>query len=173
MSNNEQITKEKDLLGEFESEFNPLVEIGQRIGAENLNVVMEVLGGQKPHIPMQHNFYAGLEREQRDQTMRKQFEGNNYGQIAMEFGLSLRQTRIIVDKKPREYSRGNETMKPVKANEAVYDEIKKLADLHQVPMHKVLFHFHDFIFEHHQDAFLNMLNDEYGQQLQMIVDEAA
>ena len=174
MSNKKLIADDKEnLLHEFEPEFNPLVEIGKRIGAKNLDVVMEVYGGQKPHIPMQHNFYASLEREQRNEEMRNKFTGNNYGQLSMDFKLSLRQTRIIVDKKRREYKRSQENMKPIKSSEAVYDEIKTLADRHLIPMHQVLTVMHDFISEFHQVEFYKMLSDEFGEQTQMNMDEAA
>ena len=173
MSSKKLVNDDKEnLLHEFDPEFNPLVEIAKRIGAENFDVVMEVLGGQKPHIPMQHNFYASLEREQRNEEIRNKFEGNNYGQLSVEFGLSLRQTRIIVDKKRKEYKRGHENMRPIKASESAYDEIHLLSDRHQIPMHKVLSVMHDFISEFHQPEFYKLLSDEFGEQLE-IMDKAA
>jgi len=174
MSKTKLVDDDKEnLLCEFDPEFNPLVEIGKRIGAKNLDVVMEVLGGQKPHIPMQHNFYESLGRELRNEEMRDKFTGNNYGQLSVEFNLSLRRTRIIVDKKRREYKRAQENMKPIKASESVYGEIRVLSERHQIPMHKVLTAICDFVFEFHQAEFYEILCDEFGEQLQIMMDEAA
>lgn len=115
---------QKELLGKFTDEFNPLVELGQRIGATALNGVLDVLGGLKPHIPTQDNFWQGLQRVVRDEEIRVKFNGNNYEQLAIDYELDPRQVRRIVNTQTKTY-RTPEKLKAVKVgpqHHALIDE---------------------------------------------------
>lgn len=90
-----------DLLGNFSDEHSDLVALGKRIGAEALQAVLEVFGGQKPHIPSAEDFWARLDREVRNERIRANFRGNNYAELAMAERLDERQVRRIVHEVPR------------------------------------------------------------------------
>lgn len=89
------------VLEHFSPEHSPLIEIGQRIGPDALNAVLEVLGGQKPHIPKAETFWASLEREIRNERIRARFMGNNHQELADESGLDVRQIYYIVHGRQR------------------------------------------------------------------------
>lgn len=85
-----------ELLGRFDSGFSPWVELGQRIGPEALDAVLEILGGTRPNIPTRERFWVDLEREARDARIYAAFRGNNLLELAEAFQLSPRQVRRIV-----------------------------------------------------------------------------
>lgn len=116
----------QQLLALFDEHYNPFVTLGHRLGPDALNVVLEELGGQKPHIPQPQNFWSGLEREVRDEQIRGQFRGNNYVELADEYGLSERQIRQIVDSQRREYKRAPETTKAVHVPNELYGDFEAL-----------------------------------------------
>lgn len=86
----------KALLAQFGDDYSPLVELIRRLGPEQGEVVLEVLGGTKPHIPTAVNFWGSLSREVRDEMIRVRFRGNNLAELISEFGLSERQLRYIL-----------------------------------------------------------------------------
>lgn len=89
---------EAELLSAFDPAHSPLVELGQRIGPEALNCVLEVLGGEKRHVPTRENFWASVQREIRDQEIRARFNGRNLHQLADEYHLHWRMIYRIVSR---------------------------------------------------------------------------
>lgn len=85
-----------ELLGQFSADFHPLVELGQRIGPEALQALLEVLGGEKPHIPKPETFWASLRREVRNEQIRSAFRGN-YTETGEQFGITGTQIRRIIE----------------------------------------------------------------------------
>lgn len=160
------------LLNAFGIEFHLLIEVGQAIGAENLNKMMNVLGGQKPHIPTEQNFWGLLEREQRNEQIRAKFKGNNYEQLASEFDLSPRQVREVIHVNRRRAPRKAEKMRPVKCKMGMYNALFMLSRKHNAPMHQVLMVAWQLIQDHHAAEFSKRLRHEFGEQLTLI-DEAA
>jgi Mor family transcriptional regulator len=55
---------------------------------------VEELGGLQVHCPS----LKTLENEARDRAIRKAFRGDNYGGLAVEHNLTVRQIRRIVQK---------------------------------------------------------------------------
>ncbi len=110
----------------FDDEYNSLVAFGHRCGVNALDDLLQILGGQKPHIPTPRNFWVTLQREARDEEVRTRFRGNNYEQLAMEYELSERQVRRIVNNEPRCYAKP----KPVRSTLSVRSEHhQRLANL--------------------------------------------
>jgi hypothetical protein len=89
---------EAELLSAFDPDHSPLVELGQRIGPDALNCVLEVLGGEKRHVPTRENFWAAVQREIRDHEIRARFNGRNVRQLAAEYGLHWRMIYRIVSR---------------------------------------------------------------------------
>lgn len=89
-------TEQAELLERFDDDFSEFVALGKRIGPVALNELLEVFGGQKPHIPKANSFWRSLEVTVRNETIRTQFRGNNIEQLALEYELSERQLRNIV-----------------------------------------------------------------------------
>ncbi len=52
------------------------------------------------NIPSVHGLEGALKRIDRNTTIRHQFDGRNHAALARAFGLSTRQVRRIVDKRP-------------------------------------------------------------------------
>ena len=97
----QELQRKDDLLSSFSDEHSDLVALGQRIGAANLQAVLEIFGAQKAHMPSPKDFWALLERELRNERIRAAFRGNNYAEIALVEGIKERQVRRIVHKPPR------------------------------------------------------------------------
>lgn len=87
----------EDLLGRFAPAEDPLVDVGQRVGPDALDEILDALGGQKVHIPERESFWRRLERRLRNERIRAGFRGDNYGELAEQWSLSERQVRTIVD----------------------------------------------------------------------------
>ena len=85
------------LLASPDAPDEPLVRLGRRFGTAVVEAVLDELGGSKPHIPQRENFLAKLERAARDGEIRRRFRGNNYRELADEFGLCERQIKTIVN----------------------------------------------------------------------------
>lgn len=95
---NENLSKDErfELLGMFAEEYHPLVALGHRCGLTAMETVMDLLGGEKPHIPTSANFWRHLTLTARDEEIRLRFVGNNYRELAMDYGLDERHVRRIV-----------------------------------------------------------------------------
>lgn len=85
-----------ELLSRFPPEKSVWIEIGQAIGAENLDHVLRIIGGQVVSAPSSEWLWAMLERDLRNERIRAQFRGNNVTQLADDFGLDPRTIRRIV-----------------------------------------------------------------------------
>jgi len=175
--NNDSLT---ELLKSAGDNYDPMVELGQRIGPDNLNAVMEVFGSQKPHIPVQDSFWTRLLRDERNRKIRQEFNGRNYTELADKYSgyqglgtLGERQVREIVHGEAKTYKRPPESMKPVKVKPEVYNEIAKLAEKHHVPMHQILLHAWLHLMAKDGANFMRELRERYGEQQGMDIDEAA
>lgn len=71
-----------DVLGGMDPTFSYMVELGQSIGAANLNKMMDMMGGQNRHVPTTENFWGAIARYMRDQMILTQFDGKNYEELA-------------------------------------------------------------------------------------------
>ena len=86
----------QQLLECFDAGWSPWVDLGQRIGVEALREVMEVFGGQKPHVPQFQEFTRKLTLEVRDRESRAKFHGDNYDELAGAYGIDPRHVRRII-----------------------------------------------------------------------------
>jgi Mor family transcriptional regulator len=84
------------LLEHFGDDYSDMVDLARRVGPDVMDVVLEVLGGQKVHVPYRAAFWSRLERELRDAAIRQRFRGNNHVELALAYGLSPRQIARIV-----------------------------------------------------------------------------
>jgi len=84
------------LLAQFPPDHSPLVEIGQRLGPDALEIVLQVLDKPKAYVPEVDVFWAGLERDARDARIVAEFRGDNLTELAEMFGLSRRRIRQIL-----------------------------------------------------------------------------
>lgn len=84
------------LLPHFAPEAHPLLELAHRIGPAHFAAVLRWGNGEKRHLPTLASFVAQLERALRDERLRGRFRGNNYAELAEDFGLSERRVREIV-----------------------------------------------------------------------------
>lgn len=103
MNDRAKVSNKDRLLAMFDSEYSPWVAIGQRIGAAALDVVLEELGGTKPHVPMQGTFWRGLERVVLRESIRHEHGkgGKTVQEVADSFGMTYRQTHhILFEKAP-------------------------------------------------------------------------
>lgn len=116
----------RDLLEQFDPEYNDLVAFAKECGPEALNKLLARLGGLKVHIPRPENFWHGLWRHIRDQDMRARFDGRNYGTLAVEYGISEREARRIIHKPARQYSK-SQRRRPIQIPEKLYQEICEIA----------------------------------------------
>lgn len=87
------------LLAQFGPQHSKLVDLAHTLGVDGINRVLDTFGGEKVHIPTRDAFWDGLYRNVRDETIRAQFRGNNLGELAIEYRLTERQVRNILDKK--------------------------------------------------------------------------
>lgn len=127
-----------ELLDQFSPDYNDLVAYGQMHGVEALNGMLDILGGQKPHIPMRGNFWAGLAREIRDEEIRARHNGRNYQQLGLEYDLDERQVRRIVHREPRRYAQTGAPPRPMKVRESHHRQITRLAERYQRSLFDVL-----------------------------------
>jgi len=130
--------KKQELLTEFDADFHPLGRLGLDLGTDAIDKLLAEYGGQKPHLPMPENFWGLLARESRDTKIRDEFKGNNHEQLAVDFQLSERQVRTIVNGTGKHYIRPKENNKPIKCPSDQHKAIAILAEQHDVPMHAVL-----------------------------------
>ncbi len=114
------------------------VTIGKEIGARNLLVVLDLLGGQKPHVPYASSLVHRLERAYRDRSIRRRYTGNNLEVLAQDFHLSTRQIREIVRTRPRTWPRRPDPMRPAKLTETKHNTIADFADCLGVPQCRAL-----------------------------------
>lgn len=117
----------------------PLVELGQRLGVEGLEVVLEVLGGLKPHIPQAQHFWGRLWREHRDAQIRAAFDGRNYEALAQRFDLDVRYLREIIHHRHRRHApRPQEAKRPVKVCAEIHETVGAVAAREGVSMGEAL-----------------------------------
>ncbi len=69
-------------------------ELAELLGLENYLKLVKTFGGTSIYV---HKVQT-LERAIRDEQLRKEFKGN-YKKLALKYGLSIRQTREIIDRK--------------------------------------------------------------------------
>lgn len=93
----------EQLLDCFSEEYSPIVAFAKRSGVDALRELTGELGGLKPHIPEFGNFVEALKREVRNEEMRARFNGRNYEQLALEYGIQERQARKIISEQGRRY----------------------------------------------------------------------
>ncbi len=155
----------QSLLDCFDEDYNQLVELAREIGVDNVDAVLRTFGGQKPHIPMPENFWDGLQRELRDREIRAKFRGDNYAELAIEYHLTERRVRQIIDGNDKNYKRQQPSMNTAKIAAAEYASLVRLASHYQVPVHSVL----TVVFREgiKQPAVQQVLNDAFGQQAQL------
>lgn len=132
------ITACQDLLEQFDHEFNDYVAFAKEQGPEALNALLERLGGQKVHVPTLVNFWTGLQRQVRNEDMRARFRGNNYKQLAIEYGVSEREARRIIHCAPRKYSPKTPPHRPVKLPDWLHAELAEIVDREGVTFSKAL-----------------------------------
>jgi len=151
------------ILSEFDPEYNQLVELGHQIGVEKLNTVLDIFGGEKPHIPMAKNFWAGLGRRVRDNQIKMDFKGNNHKDLAAEHGLKERQIRNILESKNKTYKRPEYILQSCKMQPDDHDIITALTnEFCGAAMHDIL---HEVIKEALKDSdLIKILNRKYGTQ---------
>jgi len=76
---------------------NPFVALGKQIGAEQLEAVLAALGGKNVYVPTPESFWRELYRDIRDAEIRSRFKGNNTRELSLEYQLSERHVRRIVN----------------------------------------------------------------------------
>jgi len=72
---------------------NEWVQVGQRIGAEALTVVLDTLGGTtgcETYIPSSENFFERLGKAIRDEDIRTRWHQGLTSKLAAEYGISHR-----------------------------------------------------------------------------------
>jgi Mor family transcriptional regulator len=67
-------------------------ELGEH-GRKAVRIIVEELGGLQIHMPSVRT----LEIEARDAQIRREFDGSNYRELALKYGLDLRWVRKIID----------------------------------------------------------------------------
>jgi hypothetical protein len=82
-----------------------LIEIGRRLGAGALHIVLEVLGGplgMQTYVPSTQNFIAAIRRTLRDQAICAGYDGTpeSISMFAIEFGISKARVRQILAAQP-------------------------------------------------------------------------
>ena len=71
-------------------------EFGETSGRAIIRTILEELGGLRVCIPDLNELY----REERDAKIRAAFNGRNYEELAVRWGLSVRRIRYIIDRQP-------------------------------------------------------------------------
>ena len=67
-----------------------------------LETMCDVLEGPRSvYVPESGSVRASIERLQRHAAIRAAFDGQNYGVLARQYGMSARQVRRIADRRPR------------------------------------------------------------------------
>ena len=69
-------------------------DFGEAKGTAIAHTITEELGGLRLSVPQRRR----MSREKRNMRMRARFQGNNYDELAADFGLSSRQVRNIIKK---------------------------------------------------------------------------
>lgn len=158
-----------ELLAEFSDEYNELVAFGKQHGVEALDALLELLGGQKPHIPMRDNFWTGLQREIRNRSLRERFNGRNYGQLAMEEHISEREVRRIIHSEERKYAPKETAPRPMKVSASHHDRICDLAERCNLSLYDML----DSLLARvlNDESLEEDLRAEHGEQMKMVVGE--
>lgn len=130
--------QQKGLLSMFDDEYSPLVAFGQAAGPEALNELLDILAGQKPHIPTKEHFWGGLAREVRDHMIRGQFNGRNYAELGFMYDLDERHVRRIVHREARTYSSGTPTKRTMTVSPEHHDRLQAMADARGVTLRSVI-----------------------------------
>lgn len=120
--------KMTELLEHFDDNYHPLVKVAKVAGVEAVQALLDEVGGTKPHLPTWENFTAILAREVRNESIRAAFNGRNYSQLEIEYGLKERQLRQIIHGKPRNYQRHNEPTKTIKVSDEHHEKLELLAE---------------------------------------------
>lgn len=115
-----------ELLAGASVEQNEIIELGKKIGPDNLTIVMEMFGGLKKHIPTVENFSNELQRQKRNKEIVSKFRGDNINELSIEYGLEKREIRAIVHHSPRPKKQPINTS-VLKCASVHYDRIKILA----------------------------------------------
>jgi Mor family transcriptional regulator len=71
-------------------------DFGPASGQAIIKTIIEELGGLRVSIPGLDDLY----REERDSRINTAFNGRNYEELAIRWGLSIRQVRYIIDGEP-------------------------------------------------------------------------
>lgn len=126
-------------------EHSDLTLLGARAGTEALDILMDILGGLKVHIPSPVKFWSGLAREIRNGKMRAEFNGSNYAQLAAAYSnfmglphLSSRHVRHIVHKPARRTKQKTERYRPIKIENELHARIASMAQRYGATLHHAL-----------------------------------
>lgn len=161
-----------ELLEQFDDNYHPLVRLAKAHGIEAVETLLQEAGGTKPHLPTLENFTAQLQREVRNSNIREKFNGRNYEQLGMEFGLGERQLREILHAKPRSYKKHKDTGHALKCSAEVHDQVTMLAGDYDTSVRE----FTDAVLTaalEHKDIHAALRKALGGQQMTMEMEEAA
>lgn len=162
------------LLTVYNDDYNQFVALGKTIGADKLMLVLEELGGQKPHIPTAESFHATLAREYRNNMIRHKFHPTQYGyqQLASEYsgfmglpGLTERHVRTIVHAQRKQYKRKPESYRPVKVHNDTHRTVLDRAQKYGTSIH-VMMDTIVLLALGNEDV-VKQLNKIFGEQLKM------
>ena len=85
-------------MSDFDIQFEDLPpgyrEVADAIGLDKAISLARVYSGEKIHIPEAET----IARAVRDRTIRNNFDGGNYDELARRHGLSVRWVRAIIDR---------------------------------------------------------------------------
>jgi transaldolase len=160
------------LLEHFDESYHPLVKVAKTAGIEAVQALLEEAGGTKPHLPTWENFQAILQREVRNEAIRDAFNGRNYDQLEMEYGLKERQLRQIIHGKPRNYQRHNEPSKTIKVSDEHHERLELLAEDYGSTVRAITDAVLTAALEH-KDVHAALRKACGGEQVRMALDEAA
>lgn len=73
-------------------------EMAQAIGLEAFKALVTTYGGTEPYIPKAANLVIPI----RNELIRREFNGGNYADLSMKWGLTERYIRLIVEAKAKE-----------------------------------------------------------------------
>lgn len=116
-----------ELLEHFDDDYNPLVKLAKAAGIDAVRLLLDEAGGTKPHLPTWENFIGSLQREVRNTEIRGRFNGRNYDQLEMEYGIKERQLREIIHGKSRSYQRHKEPENTIKVDADHHERLELLA----------------------------------------------
>lgn len=97
---------------EMESLEEDQKKIAELVGMEGFRNLVRTFGGTSIYIPK----VESLEKTVRDQRIREEFDGSNYKELAMKYGLTETWIRSIVLDKIREIRE-----KPLEGQMSIYD----------------------------------------------------